>query len=104
MNPKSDYGLRQVRIPAGNIVQWSVPEGCYVVIQPRSDNVNNITISTQDPTGVPVGTVAAWTLLPGIPATGTLSELKLPAGYGGPVYFSGTPGEHVIIWILPGAY
>ena len=104
MNPNVDYGLRQVRIPAGNVVQWSVPEGCYVVIQPRPDNTGDITISTKDPNNVPVGTNPAWSLHPFVLANNTTSELILPYGYPGPIFFSGTAGEHVIIWVLPGAY
>ena len=102
MNPNKDYGLRQVRIPAGNLVQWSVPEGCYVIIQARSDNANNVNLLTQDPTGAAAGTVAAWTLL--APTAGNLDFVKLPFGYGGPIWINGTAGEHVIIWIMPGAY
>jgi len=102
MHPNVDYGLRQVRIPAGNLVQWSVPGGCYVIIQPRSDNANNVNLLTQDPTGAAAGTVAAWTLL--APTAGNLDFVKLPSGYPGPIWINGTAGEHVIIWIMPGAY
>ena len=102
MNPDKDYGLRQVRIPATNLVQWSVPEGCYVVIQPRSDNANNVNITSQDPTGAPAGTVAAWPLL--APTATNLDYVKLPFGYVGPIWINGTAGEHVTIWIMPGAY
>jgi hypothetical protein len=102
MNPNKDYGVRQVRIPAGNLVQWSVPEGCYVIIQPRSDNANNVNLLTQDPTGAAAGTSPAWTLL--APTATNLDFVKLPFGYGGPIWINGTAGEHVTIWILPGAY
>ena len=96
------YGLRQVRLDGANVVQWSVPEGCYVVIQPRSDNANNVNICTEDPTGKPVGTVPAWVLIP--PTATNLDKVKIPSGYPGPLFLTGTAGEHAIIWIMPGAY
>ena len=97
-----ECGIRTITFAAApnNIVQWSVPMGFRAVIQSNPGNVNNIFISSQNPNTAGALT-PAFVIVPFAAGVGYQDRVVLPKGYPGPLYFSGTGGESVTIFIMP---
>ena len=97
-----ECGVRRLPFQAApnNIIQWSIPMGFRAVIQEGANNANNVFISSENPNTA--GTLtAAFTLQPLGAGPQYTDRLVFPSGYPGPIYFSGTGGEEVVIFIMP---
>ena len=98
-----ECGVRSLTFRAvpDNIIQWSIPMGFRAVIQAGLNNANNVFISTDNPNTAGALT-PAFVLVPIGAAAGTYQDrIVFPSGYPGPIYFSGTGGEGVTIFIMP---
>ena len=97
-----ECGVRSLTFQAvpNNIIQWSIPMGFRAVIQSGPANANNVFISTQNPNTAGALT-PAFSLLPLAAGVGYQDRVVFPSGYPGPIYFSGTGGESVTIFIMP---
>jgi hypothetical protein len=97
-----ECGVRSLTFAAvpNNIIQWSIPMGFRAVIQAGAQNANDVFISTDDPNTAGALT-PAFSLVPLAPGAAYQDRIVFPSGYPGPIYFSGTGGEGVTIFIMP---
>ena len=97
-----ECGIRTITFAGapGNIVQWSVPRGYRILIQSQPANANNVFISSQNPNTAGAGT-PSWVLQPLGAGPQYTDRIDFPSGYPGPLWFSGTAGEAITIFIMP---
>jgi len=97
-----ECGVRTITFNAapGNVVQWSIPAGYRAIIQAQPPNANAVFIASQNPLTAGVGT-PTWTLQPLGAGPQYTDRIEFPAGYPGPLWFSGTAGEAITIFIMP---
>ena len=97
-----ECGVRTITFAGapGNIVQWSVPRGYRVLIQSQPANANNVFISSQNPNTAGAAT-PSWVLQPLGAGPQYTDRIEFPSGYPGPLWFSGTAGESITIFIMP---
>ena len=101
----SECGLRTLTFGAGaaQFIQWSIPVGFRAVIQTEPATANNVFISTQDPNLAGANT-PSWVLQPLISAAagGQYGDrIDFPSGYPAPLWFTGTTGDSITIFIMP---
>jgi hypothetical protein len=97
-----ECGVRSLTFAAvpNNIIQWSIPMGFRAVIQAGAQNANDVFISTDNPNTAGALT-PAFSLVPLAAGAAYQDRIVFPSGYPGPIYFSGTGGEGVTIFIMP---
>lgn len=100
----SECGVRTITFgPAPqNIVQWSIPQGFRAIIQTQPAVANNVFVSTQNP-NTSGALTPSWTIQPITAAAGGQygDRLDFPSGYPNPLWFSGTNGDSITIFIMP---